>query len=167
MSKPAKKTNLVAVCTDIATPVAEAMGLTLWDVRFDKEGGDFFLRYFIDKPEGVGIGDCEQFSRAVDKLLDEADPIEQGYFLEVSSPGTERTLKSPHHFEAFMGRKIVVKLYGAVEGRREFVGRLDAYDEATKSISITDQAGEAFTFQLSDVSTAKQYAEYNFKGADR
>lgn len=167
MSKPGGKTNVAGVCTELAAPIAEAMGLILWDVRFEKEGGDFFLRYYIDRPEGVTIDDCEQFSRAVDKRLDEVDPIAQGYYLEVSSPGTERTLKAPHHFEAFVGKKIVVKLYAAIEGRREFTGVLQAFDAANKTVVLAEETGDVFRFGLSDISTARQYAEYNFKGADR
>ena len=76
----------------IARPVLEQLKLTLWDVRFEKEGSVWYLRYFLDKEGGVTIDDCEAFSRAVDPLLDEADPIEQSYTLEVSSPGVEREL---------------------------------------------------------------------------
>ena len=78
--------NTVAVCTRLAQPVAEELGLQLWDVRFVKEGADWYLRFFIDREGGVTIDDCEEMSRRMDKLLDEADPIACSYCLEVSSP---------------------------------------------------------------------------------
>ncbi|MEG0017859.1 MAG: ribosome maturation factor RimP, partial [Hydrogenoanaerobacterium sp.] len=78
----AKGKNTVELVTKLAQPVADEMGLVLWDVRFEKEGASWYLRLFIDKPEGVDILNCESFSHAIDKLLDAADPIEQSYFLE-------------------------------------------------------------------------------------
>ena len=88
---------------DLAQPVAAAQGIELWDVTYTKEAGEWFLRVYIDKPEGVGINDCEAFSRAFDPILDERDPIEGSYTFEVSSAGAERELKRPGDFEKFMG----------------------------------------------------------------
>jgi ribosome maturation factor RimP len=167
MAKKGKKTGVTKLCTDLARPVAAELGLMIWDVRFEKEGGSTFLRYFIDKPEGVTMEDCERFSRAIDGILDAADPIEQSYYLEVSSPGIERSLKTPEHFAAFIGRKVTLKLYQAREGRRELVGILDAYDPEQKSLSITEDSGQTHNLLLADIAAARQYAEYNFKGADR
>ena len=90
-----EKGNTVAAVWQIAQPIAESLGLELWDVRFVKEGADWFLRIFIDKEDGVSIDDCEAMSRAIDKPLDDADPISQSYCLEVSSPGVERELVRP------------------------------------------------------------------------
>ena len=92
--------NTVAAVWDIAAPIAEQLGLDIWDIRFVKEGADWFLRIFIDKDGGVTIEDCENMSRAMDAPLDEADPIPQSYCLEVSSPGVERELTRDSHFEA-------------------------------------------------------------------
>ncbi len=92
------KMNTAQACTKIAEPVAEELGLMLWDVRFEKEGSGWYLRFFIDKDGGVNIEDCENFSRKIDKVLDDADPIEQSYILEVSSPGIERNLIKPCTF---------------------------------------------------------------------
>lgn len=166
MSKPAKKPGVIALCTEIARPVAAEMGLLLWDVRFEKEGGSHFLRYFIDKPGGVTIDDCERFSRAVDPLLDEADPIAEAYYLEVSSPGIERSLKTPEHFVAFIGRKIVIKLYQPIEGRKELVGTLSDYSAEDKRLVLTEESGDSHSLSETDIASAKQYAEYNFKGAN-
>ena len=112
--------NTVAAVWEIAEPIAAELGLKLWDIRFVKEGADWFLRIFIDKDGGVGITDCENMSRAIDKPLDDADPIEQSYCLEVSSPGIERDLSRESHFEACKGEKIKVKLIRAVDGIREY-----------------------------------------------
>ena len=101
---------------DIAQPIAESLGLELWDVRFEKEGADWFLRVFIDKDGGVSIDDCVDMSHALDKPLDDADPIEQSYCLEVCSPGLERNLKRDSHFEKCIGKPIQVKLIRPLEG---------------------------------------------------
>ena len=110
MASKGKGGSTVAAVTAIAQPIAERLGLRLWDVRFVKEGADWFLRVFIDKDGGVGIDDCVAMSHALDKPLDEADPIEQSYCLEVSSPGTDRELTRPAHFEACLGERVRARL---------------------------------------------------------
>ena len=87
--------NTVSKVAALAKPIAEELGLSLWDVRFVKEGAQYYLRIFIDKEGGVSVDDCERMSRAIDKPLDELDPIEQSYILEVCSPGIERELSRP------------------------------------------------------------------------
>lgn len=114
----------VAVCARLAQPVAEELGLVLWDVRFVKEGAAWYLRYIIDKEEGVSIDDCVEMSRRLNPILDEADPIPQAYCMEVSSPGLNRELVKPAHFAAFEGWPVTVKLYQPVDGSRELTGRL-------------------------------------------
>ena len=123
-AKKSKGGSTIAVVTDIARPAAEELGLSLWDVQFQKEGTSWFLRLIIDKPGGVFIDDCERLSRAVDKLLDETDPIEQSYFLEVSSPGVTRELTREEHYKAMAGRPVVVRLIRPRDGVREFRGEL-------------------------------------------
>ena len=130
----AKVTEVVAA---LAAPVVEEHGCTLWDVEYVKEAGEWFLRLYIDKAEGVSINDCEAISRVVSDLLDEADPIEGSYTFEVSSAGLERSLKKPEHFAACMGQTVDVKLYRAREGRKEFAGYLKGYDEATGDVTVT------------------------------
>ena len=101
-----KITDLTA---ELARPVVEACGCTLWDVEYIKEAGSWYLRLYIDKEGGISIDDCEAVSRGVDPLLDEADPIQDPYTFEVSSAGADRPLKKPEHFEAFMGAEVDVK----------------------------------------------------------
>ena len=109
-------------------PTVESCGVTLWDVRFVKEGASHYLRIFIDKPEGISINDCTDVSHAIDPVIDDADPFDGSYYLEVCSPGTEREIVRPHHFEYAIGKEVKVKLFKAIEGKKEFVGVLKAYD---------------------------------------
>ena len=97
--------------TALAAPVAEKLGLELWDVEYIREAGQWFLRVYIDKDGGVSINDCEALSRALDPVLDEADPIPDSYVFEVSSAGAERELKRPGDFARFMGSGAEVRLY--------------------------------------------------------
>lgn len=145
--------NTVAAVWEIAEPIAEQLGLDIWDIRFVKEGADWFLRIFIDKEEGVSIVDCENMSRAIDKPLDEADPIEQSYCLEVSSPGVERDLTRDAHFEACMGEKIKVKFIRAIDGVREFSGVIEGFDG--KAVTMRLEDGSAMNFEKKETSYIK------------
>lgn len=128
---------------ELCEPIVKECGLSLWDVRYVKEGADWYLRIFIDKPEGVDILDCEKVSRAVDKPLDELDPIENSYCLEVCSPGIERELVRDEHFEQFIGADIKVKMLRPIEGiGREFAGVLKAYDNGAVTISDHSEENE-------------------------
>lgn len=111
----------------LAQPVAQANGVELWDVEFVKEAGTQYLRVYIDKDGGVGINDCEAVSRALDPILDEADPIPCSYVFEVGSAGIDRELKRPSDFEKFMGSRVQVKLYQPFEGQKSYVGTLKGY----------------------------------------
>lgn len=146
-SKGGRPGNTAAAVWKLAQPIAESLGLTIWDVRFVKEGALWYLRIFIDKPEGVGIEDCEAMSRAVNGPLDELDPIDQSYCLEVSSPGINRELIRPEHFETFMDCFVIVKLIRPLEdGSREVGGILRSYQEDG---SIVLQTGEKETDTIS------------------
>ena len=133
--------STAAAVEAIARPIAEELGLSIWDVRYLKEGSRWYLRVFIDKEGGVDINDCERMSRALDAPLDEADPIDGEYVLEVSSPGVERELVRPEHFERFIGADIMVKMIRPIEGiGREFKGVLTEVDG--DMVTITDHSGE-------------------------
>ena len=123
-----KRGNTVEIVRGLAQPIAQELGLFLWDVRFVKEGADWFLRIFIDKPDGIGIDDCVAMSRAINDPLDRLDPIDQAYCLEVCSPGLNRELTRDEHFEAFLGWPVEVRLIRPLEdGRRELTGVLEEY----------------------------------------
>ena len=125
MAKRKQGKNTVEIVRDIAKPIADSLCLDLWDVRFIKEGTQWYLRIFIDKEEGISIEDCEAMSRAIDKPLDDADPINQSYCLEVCSPGIERELVRDEHFERFIGADIKIRLIRAnSEGKKELYGKL-------------------------------------------
>ena len=120
----------------LAEPLAAERGLELWDVEYVREAGQWYLRIYIDKPEGgVGIDDCEAFSRAFDPILDEADPIEGSYIFEVSSAGAERVLKRPGDFARFLGETVEVKLYQAFSGAKTHIGVLRAWEDGDVTIA--------------------------------
>ena len=114
----------------------EELGFTLCDVEFVKEYGDWVLTIYIDKPEGVSIDDCERVSRAVDPLLDQADPIEQAYILSVSSLGLDRPLKKDADFSRNIGKRIEIKLFAPKNGKKEFVGELVRFDDHSVVVSL-------------------------------
>ena len=121
---------------ELAQPLAESRGLEIWDVEYVKEAGQWFLRVYIDKDGGVGIDDCESLSRALDPVLDEADPIPGSYVFEVSSAGAERELKRPSDFARFLGSNVEVKLYRASEGRKTFTGKLLSWDDGDVTVAV-------------------------------
>ena len=131
----AKVTELVSA---LAAPLVEAAGCSLWDVEYVREAGQWFLRVYIDREGGVSINDCEAVSRPLSDALDEADPIEGSYVLEVSSAGADRPLKKPEHFAAFLGTEVEVRLYRAMDGRKDHVGVLAGYDNGDVTIDTAD-----------------------------
>ena len=140
-----------------AQPVVEEHGCSLWDVEYIREGGEWFLRLYIDKVGGVNINDCEAISRAVDPILDAEDPIEGSYRFEVCSAGLERQLKRPSDFEAFLGADILVKLYRPVEGTKEFPCVLRGYDNGDVTV---DYAGKTMTFPKAQVALVRLRADF-------
>lgn len=156
--------NTAAVCARLAQQPAETLGLSLWDVRFVKEGASWYLRYFIDKEGGVTIDDCADLSRLLNPLLDEADPIPQAYCLEVCSPGINRELTKPEHFDMFLGWPVELKLYSPVDGRRELAGLLESCADGT--ITITLENGDVLTFDKKEVASVHLIEELEDVGDD-
>ena len=116
--------GIVETVWELADPIAEELGCWIWDVEYVKEGARRVLRITIDSEEGITINDCENLHRAIDPVLDEADPIEEAYYLEVSSPGVERELRTPAHIEACEGWNVEVRLYAPLNGAKKFRGVL-------------------------------------------
>ena len=140
-----------------AEPVVQAHGCSLWDVEYVKEGGDWFLRLYIDKEGGVDINDCEAISRAVDPILDEKDPIPDSYSFEVCSAGLERELKRPSDFAQFLGSPVTVKLYQPKNGLKEQPGVLIAYENG----AVTIRQGETeVRFEKSEVAQVRLRVEF-------
>ena len=150
----AKITDTVAA---LAQPFVEAAGYSLWDVEYVKEAGEWFLRVYIDKEDGVSIQDCEAVSRPLSDALDEADPIEGSYTFEVSSAGADRALKKPEHFARFQGSEVEVKLYRPREGRKSFVGPLLSYADGDVTLEI---AGTPMTFEKKEVALTRLYPRF-------
>ena len=141
----------------LAEPIVAAQGCTIWDVEYVREGAERFLRLYIDKDGGVDISDCEAISRAMDPVLDEADPIPESYNFEVCSAGIERVLKRPGDFEKFLGSKVLVKLYAPEDGAKEFVGELLGFDDG----AVTIRVGEAERrFEKQQIALTRLYAEF-------
>ena len=131
--------NTVRTVEQLVRPVVDGMGLRLWDVRFEKEGPDWFLRIFIDRDTPLDTDTCEAISRAIDPLLDAADPIDQSYYLEVGSPGLGRRLTRPEHFAALTGQKCAARLIRPDEqGRRELEGTLQGLAEGAVTLNTAE-----------------------------
>ncbi len=137
---------------ELAQPLAAEQGIELWDVTYTKEAGEWYLRVFIDKPDGVGIDDCERFSRAFDPVLDEADPVEGSYTFEVSSAGAERELKRAEQFARFLGSEVEVRLYKAADGSKTWRGTLTGYADGAVTIA---SAGTERSFEKAAVAQVR------------
>ena len=149
----AGKGNTVAKVTEIVAPYAEELGLDIWDIRFVKEGTDWYLRIFIDKDGGVSIDDCVDLTHAITKPLDDADPISQSYLLEVSSPGVERELITDSHFEKYIGAAVMMRLIRPIDKVRDFSGILKNYENGLITVELAD--GEELTVNKKETSYVK------------
>ena len=144
---PMKKPNIATTVTELITPTVEAAGCRLWDVEYTKVGAEFHLIITIDKDEGITIEDCERVHRAIDPLLDEADPIESSYRLEVSSPGIERELRTDDHIFASIGEVVEAKLFtpDTEDGKKSYLGVLTAYEDGIIRLVLQDDTEKALT----------------------
>ena len=135
----AKKESYESKTEELLKPITERFGVEIYDVEYVKEGSDFYLRAFIDKPEGVNINDCENVSRELSDVLDKEDFIADSYILEVSSPGLGRTLKKDRHFTNSIGQDVEMKLFKPLDGCKEFEGKLLRFDENAVVIGMGDK----------------------------
>ena len=143
----------------LAEPSADELGCWIWDVEFVKEGTRKILRITIDSEEGVDIEDCEKLHRAIDPILDEADPIEEQYYLEVSSPGIERELRTLEHIEACEGWNVEIKLYTPINGSKSLRGVLLPLGE-NNTVRI-DAGGNIIEFERNSIAKISTYFEFN------
>ena len=132
------KKNIRDTVRDAIEPTVTALGYHIWDVTYQKVGADFHLEITIDKDGGIDIEDCERVHRAIDPILDEVDPIEGFYYLEVSSPGIERDLRTPEHILASLGMRAEAKLYTPIDAKKSIVGELSRYEDGKVTI-LTDE----------------------------
>ena len=134
---------------ELIQPILDEMGFELVDVEYVKEGQEFYLRAYIDKPGGITIDDCVDVSKRMNPILDELDYISGAYTFEVSSPGLGRPLKKPKDYERSMGKELEIRTYQAIERQKEFYGVLTAYDE--KTVTITTEDDQTLVFDKSDI----------------
>ena len=136
------------ICENLCRATIESMGFELYDVEYQKEYGDWVLTFYIDKPGGVSIDECEAVSRAIEPILDEKDPIDSEYMLSVSSLGIDRPLKKQRDFERAMGTELEIKLYAPLKGKKLWIGTLQSVDE--DSFTVETEQGEALTVRKKD-----------------
>ncbi len=150
------KTESIAL--ELAKPIAEENGCFIYDVEFVKEGGIYILRVYIDREEGVDLDVCEVVSRALSEKLDAKDPIKQNYYLEVSSPGIERKLRTPEHFERYIGETVDVGFYKAVNGSKQLTAKLVEYKDG--EISLETENEEIIKFNIKDTTFVKIHFDF-------
>lgn len=138
---------------ELLAPIAEVNQVEIYDVEYVKEGSDYYLRAYIDKPEGVNILDCENVSRALSEALDKADFIPDAYILEVSSPGLGRTLKKDKHLQKSIGEEVEIKLFKPIDKCKEFSGILESFDADT--VTIMDEIASVIRMGLSSGDTIR------------
>jgi len=146
------KKNYEQRTEELLTPIAAAAGVSVYDVEYVKEGGEWYLRAYIDKPGGVNILDCETVSRALSDRLDEEDFIPDAYILEVSSPGLGRRLTKDKHLQMSIGEKVELRTYKPIEKQKDFSGTLKAFNQDT--ITIETDGGET-VFQRKEVAVVR------------
>lgn len=144
--------NIETKVEQLLVNTIESIGYDLYDVRYEKEGKDNYLRIIIDKPKGIDINDCEKVNDAINDILDEADYIKEQYFLEVSSPGLERVLRKDKHFEKQLGNEISLKLFKPINKQKELIGILEEYNKDELTIKVDDTT---LKINLKDIAIAK------------
>ena len=143
------KKNIKDTVREIIEPTVCALGYRIWDVTYSKIGADYHLEITIDNDEGINIDDCERVHRAIDPLLDEHDPIETFYYLEVSSPGVERELRTDEHITLSIGQKVEAKLFTQKDGRKSYKGILASFENGEVGI---DEDGVTVTLAKTEIS---------------
>ena len=151
------KKNIAGTVADLVAPVADEMGIILWDVEYVKEGSKKILRITIDSNEGIDINTCEKFHRTIDPMLDEADPIDESYYLEVTSPGIEREIKTDAHIEMCLGEKVEVKLYAPKNNSKIYAGKLLGLNEGRVVIEFN---GENIEFEKNEIAKMQTVFEF-------
>ena len=139
------KKSIKETVRDAVSPTITELGYDIWDITYSKVGADYHLEITIDSPSGINIEDCEKVHRAIDPILDEVDPIEGFYYLDVSSPGIERELRTDAHILHSIGQKVEAKLFAAKDGRRVVCGILKSFEDG--ALVITEQTGDVTLLQ--------------------
>lgn len=149
--------NIETKVQNLLEKIIENLGYELYDVRYEKERKDYYLRIIIDKPEGIDINDCEKVNNEINDILDKADYIKEQYFLEVSSPGLERVLRKEKHFLSQIGNEVSVKLFKPINKQKELVGILQEYNNDE---IVLKQENELIKISLKDIALVKTTFEW-------
>ncbi|GFN36449.1 ribosome maturation factor RimP [Tepidimicrobium xylanilyticum] len=150
--------NIIKTVREHCEPIIEELGYDLVDLEYVKENGRNFLRFYIGKPEGISIDDCQKVSEVISDKLDEIDPIESSYYLEVSSPGLDRPLKTDKDLKRNIGRNVEISLYKNIDGRKKFYGILLGYTET--HITIEEENGIERNIEREAISNIKLTVEF-------
>lgn len=151
------KINIQQVITELAMPIVEGLNYELVDVEFIKESANWYLRIYIDKPGGISVDDCQAVSEKMSEILDEKDPIEQFYYLEVSSPGLERPLKTERDFIKYKGELVEVKVFQPIDGKKIFEGELIGL---INDMIVINQGGKNIEFEKDKVTKVKRAIKF-------
>ncbi len=156
----AQKKNTAQIVRELVEPTVIELGYRIWDVDYSKIGTERHLEITIDSDEGIDVQDCEKVHRAIEPLIDEADPIEEFYYLDVSSPGLERVIRTEEHYEKSIGEIIEIKLFAALDGKKSIIGELTAFDKDSDTVSIKDKKGTEYKIGRKLISKANYYFEF-------
>ena len=155
------KRGIKETVREAISATVEELGYRIWDVTYSKIGADYHLEITIDSDNGINIEDCERVHRAIDPILDEVDPIEDFYYLEVSSPGVERELRTDEHIALSIGQRVEAKLFAPIDGKKAIVGVLSDFSEGRVTITEGD---EKITLDRKDIS--KMNTVFSFANED-
>jgi len=163
------KKKIAEIIEELLDGFLQENGYELYNCEFVKEGRDWFLRVYIDYAQAengaeceerfIGTEDCEKTSRYLSEKLDETDPIEQNYYLEVSSPGLDRPLLKPAHYERYIGKEVEIKLYKGKDGTKKIEGVLEAFAKAGEdedyTVKVVDHDEKEWVLQLAEIAKAR------------
>ncbi len=155
----AQRKNTAEKVKELIEGTVKELGYEIWDVEYSKIGTEKHLEITIDSENGIDINDCEKVHRAIEVIIDAADPIEEMYYLDVSSPGLERSIRLPEHYAKCVGETVEFKLFSQFEGKKSIVGELFAYDGEKDTVSIREKNGSEYVLERKLISKANTYFE--------
>ena len=155
----AQKKNTAEKVRELIEDTVVSLGYSIWDVDYSKMGTERHLEITIDSENGIDIEDCEKVHRAIEVIIDEADPIEEMYYLDVSSPGLERVIRTEYHYAKCVGETVELKLFSAIDGRKNVIGELLGYDADEDKVRVLDRSGSELTLERKMISKANVYFE--------
>lgn len=155
----AQKKNTADTVRELIEPTVIALGYEIYDVEYSKIGTELHLEITIDGENGINIDDCEKVHRAIEPIIDEADPIDSFYYLDVSSPGLERVIRTAEHFVKCKGETVEAKFFAAVNGKKSIIGTLTEYDAVSDTVTFTEKNGETFAVSRKQIAKANVYFE--------